>query len=215
MTLTADDLLACYRSGVFPMGESRDDPELYLVDPERRGVIPLDGLHVSRRLARTVRRDAFTISVDTAFDATVAACAAPAAGREETWINPPIRALYGELHARGSAHSIECRRDGELVGGLYGVAIGGAFFGESMWSCATDASKVALVHLVARLRAGGYHLLDTQFMTDHLRQFGTEEITRAAYRRRLRAALAAEADFYALPAETTGEAALQAISHRS
>lgn len=215
MTLTADDLLACYRAGVFPMGEARDDPELYLVDPPERGVIPLDGFHLPRRLARTVRADRFSVSVDTAFDATVAACAASSPGREETWINAPIRALYGELHRRGFAHSVECRREGELVGGLYGVAIGGAFFGESMWSRATDASKVALAHLVARLGAGGYVLLDTQFMTEHLRQFGTEEIGRAEYRRRLTRALAAPADFYVLPAVTTGEAALQAITHRS
>lgn len=215
MSLSADELLACYQSGVFPMGEARDDPELYLVDPQRRGVIPLDGFHLSRRLARTVRSEAFQVTVDTAFDLAVEACARAAPGREETWINGPIQALYGELHRRGFAHSVECRRGGELVGGLYGVAVGGAFFGESMWSCATDASKVALAHLVARLRAGGFVLLDTQFMTEHLRQFGTEEIARGDYRRRLKRALATPADFYALPADTTGEAALQAITHRS
>lgn len=215
MSLAADDLLACYRAGVFPMGEARDDPDVYLVDPERRGVIPLDRFHLPRRLLRTVRSNTFQVTVDTAFDATVEACARPSAGREETWINAPIRALYGDLHRRGFAHSVECRCGGEPVGGLYGVAVGGAFFGESMWSCATDASKVALVHLVARLRAGGYALLDAQFMTEHLRQFGTEEIARAEYHRRLTNALATPGDFYALPGDTTGEAALQAITQRS
>ena len=215
MSLSADELIACYRAGVFPMGEARDDPEIYLCDPQHRGVIPLEGFHLSRRLARTVRIDAFQVTVDTAFEATVEACAKPAPGREDSWINAPIRALYTELHRRGFAHSVECRRAGELVGGLYGVAIGGAFFGESMWSSATDASKVALVHLVARLRAGGFVLLDAQFMADHLRQFGTAEIARADYRRRLARALDAPGDFYALPADATGAAALQAITHRS
>lgn len=212
---TADALLACYRAGVFPMGEGRDDPRTYLVDPERRGVVPLDAFHVPRRLARTVRADAFEVTVDAAFDRVVALCAEDAPDREETWINAPIRALYGELHRRGAAHSVECRREGELVGGLYGVSIGGAFFGESMFSRATDASKVALVHLVARLRAGGYRLLDAQFQTDHLAQFGTQKIARAAYHRRLREALKAAADFYVLVGAVSGAAALQAISHRS
>ena len=212
---TAADLLACYRAGVFPMGEGRDDPRTYLVDPERRGVIPLDGFHVPRRLARTVRADRFAVTADAAFEQVVALCAEDAPDRAETWINPTIRALYGELHRSGRAHSVECRRDGKLVGGLYGVSVGGAFFGESMFSRATDASKVALVHLVARLRAGGYRLLDAQFQTDHLAQFGTEEIGRAAYRRRLRESLKTAADFYALGAAVSGEGALQAISHRS
>ena len=199
------------------MGEARDDPDMHLVDPPLRGVIPLDAFHASRRLQRTVRADAFCVSVDEAFDDVVALCAESAPGREETWINAPIRALYGELHRRGRAHSVECRTaDGELAGGLYGVAIGAAFFGESMFSRATDASKVALVHLVGRLRAGGHRLLDTQFQTEHLRRFGAVEIPRAAYRRRLREALAAPADFYAWPAGgVSGAAALQAISHRS
>ena len=212
---TADDLLACYRAGVFPMGEGRDDPRTYLVDPERRGVLPLDAFHVPRRLARSVRADLFTVAADAAFDEVVALCAEGAPDREETWINAPIRALYGELHRRGRAHSVECRRDGELVGGLYGVSLGGAFFGESMFSRARDASKVALVHLVARLRAGGYRLLDAQFLTDHLAQFGAQEVGRAAYRRRLREALDAKSDFYALGAGVSGADALQAISHRS
>lgn len=199
------------------MGEGRDDPRLYLVDPEERGVIPLDGgFHLPRRLARTVRSDRFAVSADTAFDAVMALCGEGAPDREDTWINAPIRALYGELHRRGRAHSVECRLEGELVGGLYGVSIGAAFFGESMFSRATDASKVALAHLVARLRAGGYRLLDAQFQTEHLAQFGTEEIPRGVYRRRLAAALRQPGDFYALPAAgVSGAAALQAISHRS
>ena len=215
MEFTADALLACYRRGVFPMGEARDDDRLFLVDPPERGVIPLDRFHLPRRLARTVRADRFAVGVDLAFDEVVARCAAPGPGREDSWINAPVRRLYGDLHRRGFAHSVECRADGELAGGLYGVSIGGAFFGESMFSRATDASKVALAHLVARLRAGGYALLDAQFQTEHLAQFGTGEITRADYRRRLAAALRLPADFYALPAETSGSGALQAMSQRS
>ncbi len=198
------------------MGETRDDPSMYLVDPEVRGVIPLGAFHAPRRLQRTIRAETFTVTVDTAFDAVVALCAEPGPGREETWINAPIRALYGELHRRRRAHSVECRVDGELVGGLYGVSLGGAFFGESMFSRRTDASKVALAHLVARLRVGRYRLLDAQFLTDHLARFGAVEIGRVAYHRRLRPALAARADFYAWPAAgVSGAAVLQAINHRS
>ncbi|MBE7219044.1 MAG: leucyl/phenylalanyl-tRNA--protein transferase, partial [Caulobacteraceae bacterium] len=197
---TADDLLACYRAGVFPMGEARDDPRVFLVEPEKRGVFPLDRFHVPARLARTLRTDPFEVRVDTAFAQVVALCAEAAADREETWINGPIRRLYGELHARGFAHSVECWRDGALAGGLYGVRIAGAFFGESMVSRATDASKVALAHLVARLRFGGFTLLDAQFQTPHLARFGAEEIAQAAYLARLRRALTiTEADFYAWP----------------
>ncbi len=213
---SADDLLSCYRAGVFPMGEARDDPRVFLVEPEHRGVIPLDRFHVPRRLARTIRAEPFEVRVDTAFDAVVALCAQAAADRADTWINAPIRELYGELHARGFAHSVECWRDGALVGGLYGVRIAGAFFGESMVSRATDASKVALAHLVARLRTGGFALLDTQFQTEHLARFGAEEIAQAAYRTRLRRALAVEgADFYAWPPGAGGAGVLQAITHTS
>lgn len=213
---TADDLLACYRSGVFPMGEGRDDPRVFLVEPQVRGVIPLDAFHLPRRLARTVRAEPFEVRVDTAFDAVVALCAEAAPDREETWINAPIRALYGELFRRGQAHSVECWRGGALAGGLYGVSVAGAFFGESMVSRATDASKVALAHLVARLRVGGYRLLDAQFQTEHLQRFGAVEVDRAAYRARLRRALAAEgADFYAFPAGAGGASVLQAISQTS
>jgi len=182
-----DELLRCYASGVFPMGEGRDDPRVFLVEPDQRGLIPLDGFHIPARLRRTVRGEPFDVRVDTAFDAVVDACAAAAPGREDSWINGPIRRLYGELHARGCAHSIECWREEQLVGGLYGVTLGAAFFGESMFSRARDASKVALVHLVARLKRGGWRLLDAQFMTEHLGQFGATEIPQAAYLRRLRA----------------------------
>lgn len=211
----ADDLVECYRQGVFPMADSRDDPRVFLVDPERRGVIPLDRVHVPRRLARTVRADPFQVRVDTAFERVVAECAAARPGRDDTWINPPIAGLYRELFLRGQAHSVECWADGELTGGLYGVALGGAFFGESMFSGIRDASKVALIHLIARLRAGGYRLLDAQFQTEHLAQFGASEIGRAAYRRRLASALAREADFHRFPAFASGAQALQAISQAS
>lgn len=196
MGFGARELLDCYRRGVFPMGDARDDPSTFLVDPERRGVIPLSGLHISRRLARTVRADSFEVRIDSAFPEVVRLCAEAAPDRPQTWINHPIEWLYGELFAIGHAHSVECWQADELVGGLYGVSLGGAFFGESMFSRRRDASKVALVHLVARLIAGGYRLLDTQFLTPHLATLGAEEISRAEYRRRLRRALAVEADFY-------------------
>jgi leucyl/phenylalanyl-tRNA--protein transferase len=212
---TAEDLVACYRRGVFPMADARGDDRIFLIDPEERGVIPLDAFHVARRLARTVRADRFEIRIDTAFAAVVAACAAPRPGRMETWINRPIQALYAELFARGQAHSVEAWEDGALAGGLYGVALGGAFFGESMFSQARDASKVALVHLVARLTVGGYRLLDAQFMTDHLEQFGARQITRSQYRARLAAALELDGDFYSLTPGTPGAGVLQAISQTS
>jgi leucyl/phenylalanyl-tRNA---protein transferase len=213
---TVEDLLACYRMGVFPMGEARDDSRVFLVDPKRRGIIEPERFHLSRRLARTVRGDSFEVRVDTAFDEVVEACAEMIGpGRTETWINAPIQILYGALFRRGQAHSVEAWKDGALVGGLYGVSLGGVFFGESMFSMERDASKVALVHLAARLRAGGYQLLDCQFITNHLQQFGTVEISRSEYHARLDAALAAEGDFHALPAVTSGAQALQAISQAS
>ena len=209
------ELLNCYARGVFPMADARDDDAVFLIDPERRGVIPLADFHLSKRLARTVRRDPFEVRIDTAFSEVVAACATSKPGRVETWINGPIESLYAELFAIGHAHSVECWLGEEMVGGLYGVSLEGAFFGESMFSTRTDASKVALVHLVARLIAGGFVLLDAQFMTEHLAQFGTEEISRAAYRRRLGKALGAKGAFQRLPAATTGAAALQVISQAS
>lgn len=214
MPFDARDLLACYARGVFPMADAREDDRVFLVDPERRGVIPLAGFRVSRRLARTVRSEPFEIRTDSAFRAVVQACAAAGPGRAETWINHPIEDLYVRLHELGFAHSVECWRDGELVGGLYGVALHAAFFGESMFSRARDASKVALTHLVARLILGGYRLLDTQFMTGHLSRFGAEEITRLEYHRRLARAMSAEAEFQRAGA-LGGVAALQVISQAS
>ena len=208
-----EELVDCYRRGVFPMADSREDERVFLIDPQRRGVIPLDGFHVATRLARTVRSDRFQVTYDTDFAAVVEACAAARPGRPETWINYPIQHLYERLHQSGRAHSVECRLNGELVGGLYGVSLGGAFFGESMFSTARDASKVALVHLVARLIAGGYRLLDTQFMTEHLAQFGALEIPRATYRRKLSEALELTAEFGRFSG--TGQDALQAISQAS
>ncbi|MFI4973397.1 MAG: leucyl/phenylalanyl-tRNA--protein transferase [Caulobacterales bacterium] len=211
----ADDLIACYRRGVFPMADARHDERVFLVDPARRGIIPLDGFHVSRRLARTVRADRFEIRIDQAFEAVVGACAAPREGRLETWINRPIQDLCGDLFDRGVAHSVEAWRENRLVGGLYGVALGGAFFGESMFSTERDASKVALVHLVARLVVGGFVLLDAQFITEHLATFGAVEIGRADYMNRLARALRAKADFRRMPAQAAGGVALQATSQAS
>ncbi len=210
----ARDLLSCYARGVFPMADAREDERVFLIDPERRGVIPLDRFHVSRRLARTLRAEPFEIRTDTAFRAVVQACAASGPGRVETWINHPIEDLYVRLHDLGFAHSVECWLDGELIGGLYGVSLQGAFFGESMFSRRRDASKIALVHLVARLLAGGYRLLDAQFMTEHLTQFGAVEISRLDYHRRLAQALSAQADFQRAGA-MGGAAALQVINQAS
>jgi leucyl/phenylalanyl-tRNA--protein transferase len=212
---SAEDLIACYRRGVFPMADARHDEQVFLVDPAARGVIPLAGFHAPRRLVRTVRRDRFEVRVDTAFEAVVEACAGPRPGRLETWINRPIEALCADLFARGVAHSVEAWREGRLAGGLYGVALGGAFFGESMFSDERDASKVALVHLAARLARGGFALLDTQFLTGHLGQFGAREIPRGDYRLRLAAALEVDADFGRLSSYALGAEALQAISQAS
>ncbi len=210
-----DDLIACYRQGIFPMADSEHDERVFLVDPDERGVLPLKGFHIPRRLARTVRADVYQVRTDTAFAEVLAQCAKPRAGRRETWINRPIRMMYQDLFAAGHAHSVEAWKDGQLAGGLYGVAIGGAFFGESMFSTRRDASKAALVHLVARLLTGGYELLDAQFMTEHLAQFGAREIPRRTYHALLEAALKADPDFYRLPGFAGGEAVLQAISQAS
>ncbi|WP_407050905.1 leucyl/phenylalanyl-tRNA--protein transferase [Methyloraptor flagellatus] len=196
--ITAEVLLKAYAVGIFPMAESADDPSLFWIEPERRGIIPLDDFHVPKRLARTVRSDHFTIRVDRTFDGVIDGCAAPAPGRRKTWINARIRKLYGELFTLGHCHTVETWHDGELVGGLYGVSLGTAFFGESMFSRETDASKVALVHLVARMKAGGYTLLDTQFVTDHLAKFGAVEIPKRSYQGLLDRAMRGQADFYAL-----------------
>jgi leucyl/phenylalanyl-tRNA---protein transferase len=211
--ITPEVLLRAYACGIFPMAESADDTSLFWVEPEQRGIIPLRGLHISSRLARTVRSDGFRVEVDTAFNRTVAECAAPRPGREDTWINHRIRELYGALHDMGHCHSIEAWAGDDLVGGLYGVSLGGAFFGESMFHVQRDASKVALVHLVARLIAGGFTLLDTQFVSEHLRSLGAIEVPRRKYSALLDAAIKVPADFFAVPARAlSGEEALRIIA---
>ena len=204
-------LLHAYASGVFPMAESRDAEETFWVDPRRRGVLPLDGLHVSRSLRRSFLRGNFEIRVDTAFCAVLEACA----DRAETWINPEIVRLYIALHRMGHAHSVEVWVDDALAGGLYGVSLGAAFFGESMFSRTRDASKIALIALVARLNAGGFRLLDTQFVTDHLASLGAVEISRADYRKRLGAAMRLPADFDVLPRDIPLQRLLQLSTQTS
>lgn len=208
--LTPDLLLHAYAEGLFPMAERRDDPTLFWVSPDLRGVIPLDGFHVSHRLARTVRQDKFAVTFDWCFADVMRACAAPAPGRKESWINDEILRLYTALHASGHAHSVECWHDGKLVGGLYGVSLAGAFFGESMFSRMRDASKVALVHLVAQLKRGGFVLLDTQFLTGHLASFGAIEIPRDAYLAQLNAALNRQGYWLASSGSATGFSASDA-----
>lgn len=200
--ITPEVMLRAYAAGIFPMAESADDPSLFWVEPELRGVIPLDDFHLASRLARTVRSDRFEIRVDSAFEAVIAACAEPKPDRTETWINARIREVFGQLFELGHAHTVECWREGQLVGGLYGLSLGGAFFGESMFHRETDASKVALVHLVARLRRGGYRLLDAQFQTDHLAQFGALEVPRIDYQRWLDRALALTGEWWSWPKGT-------------
>ena len=195
MQLTAQILLQAYASGIFPMAEAADDPELFWVDPKRRGILPLDAFHVPRRLRRVIRRGVFEVRCDTAFEPVMRGCAEASEMRPTTWINEEIVRLYTELFERGAAHSVECWCGEDLVGGLYGISLGAAFFGESMFSRVTDASKVALVHLAARLAEGGYRLLDTQFLTTHLAQFGGIEISRARYHRLLADALRHRAVF--------------------
>jgi leucyl/phenylalanyl-tRNA--protein transferase len=197
--LDPDTLLRAYASGVFPMAESAASPDIFWVEPKKRGVLPLDGFHLSKSLAKTLKSERFTLTADRAFDAVLTACAEPVPGRADTWINPVIATAYGELHRRGQAHSVEAwAEDGSLAGGLYGVRLGGAFFGESMFTRARDASKVALAALVARLRVGGFTLLDTQFLTSHLASFGAIELSARAYRLQLGAALDVSGDFSAL-----------------
>jgi leucyl/phenylalanyl-tRNA--protein transferase len=212
--ITPELLLRAYACGIFPMAESADDPTLFWVEPEKRGVIPLEGFRISSRLARTVRSDVFTVTVNTAFKAVIAGCAAPQQGRDNTWINKRIRDLYLGLHELGHCHSVEVWNGDDLVGGLYGVSLGRAFFGESMFHRARDASKVALVHLVARLIAGGFQLLDTQYVTEHLRSFGAVEISRRRYCALLDQAIAVNADFRKLPLDhpVSGARALEIIA---
>lgn len=204
MEITPQVLLKAYACGLFPMAESAEDAGLFWLEPERRGILPLDRFHIPRRLKRTIRSDVFEIRISSDFQAVIDGCAEPMPGRSKTWINKEIRRLYGELFDMGHCHTVEAWSGDELVGGLYGVALNGAFFGESMFTRATDASKVCLAHLVARLIVGGYSLLDTQFVTDHLQKFGTLEVTQADYNRRLGAALKIEGDFYAFPTNASG-----------
>ncbi|ACK49414.1 leucyl/phenylalanyl-tRNA/protein transferase [Methylocella silvestris BL2] len=215
--ITADILLRAYSIGLFPMAESAEDSSLFWVDPEFRGVFRLDGLIVSKSLAKTIRSDVFEVRVDHDFDAVIDGCAASYPDREKTWINKRIRRLYRQLFDAGRVHTVESWQDGELVGGLYGVHLGGAFFGESMFHRKTDASKVALAHLVARLRKGGFSLLDAQFVTPHLQSLGAVEIPKEIYRRRLARAMAQSADFWVWPKgrQVTGVEALEALPKRS
>jgi leucyl/phenylalanyl-tRNA--protein transferase len=215
--ITPEVLLRAYACGIFPMAESADDPNLFWVEPEMRGVIPLDGFRISSRLARTVRSGPFNVTVNTAFKAVIAGCAAPQPGRDDTWINNRIRDLYLGLHQRGHCHSVEVWENNDLVGGLYGVSLGSAFFGESMFHRTRDASKVALVHLVARLIAGGFVLLDTQYVTEHLRSFGAVEIPRRRYTSLLEKAVTGDGDFQKLPVDRPidGAVALEIIAARS
>jgi leucyl/phenylalanyl-tRNA---protein transferase len=208
--ITPDVLLKAYACGIFPMAESADDPALYWIEPERRGVIPLEGFHIPTRLARSVRRTSLTVVADRDFDSVIAGCGEAGPDRARTWINTRIRNLYRGLYDIGHCHTVEVYDGDELVGGLYGVSLGRAFFGESMFHRARDASKIALVHLVARLKAGGYKLLDTQFVTDHLKIFGAIELSRRQYHKVLAEALIGEADFARLASDgsVSGEDAL-------
>ncbi|SIR17451.1 leucyl/phenylalanyl-tRNA--protein transferase [Rhizobium sp. RU35A] len=187
--ITPDVLLRAYSIGLFPMAESADDPEIFWVEPEVRGILPLDAFHISRSLSKAMKRNPFDIRVNTCFEAVMSGCAAEAPDRPSTWINETIRKLYTELHRMGHAHSVEAFEGDELVGGLYGVSLGAAFFGESMFSRRTNASKICLVHLVERLRARGFRLLDTQFTTEHLKTFGAIDISKGDYLGLLRAAI--------------------------
>ena len=200
--ITPEVLLKAYACGIFPMAESAEDPALYWIEPERRGILPLERFHVPARLARTLRGAHFRIVCDQDFEAVIDGCAEPRPGRVRTWINLRIRRLYRALFERGHCHTVEVYDEGALIGGLYGVSLNGAFFGESMFHHARDASKIALVHLVARLRAGGFTLLDTQFVTDHLKMFGAIELSRRQYHRLLERALAREGRFDAMPPQT-------------
>jgi len=197
--ITPEVLLKAYACGIFPMAEDADDPTLYWIEPEKRGIIPLERFHIPARLARTVRTTRFSVAIDRDFDGVIDGCAEPHAGRGRTWINQRIRMLYRRLYDRGHCHSVEVYDGNALVGGLYGVSLGGVFFGESMFHRARDASKIALVHLVARLKAGNYRLLDTQFVTEHLKTFGACEVTRRQYHKLLDAALTGDGRFDTLP----------------
>ncbi|TDR94668.1 leucyl/phenylalanyl-tRNA--protein transferase [Enterovirga rhinocerotis] len=214
--ITPEILLRAYAAGIFPMAQDADDPSLFWVEPETRGFFPLGSIHVPRRLARTVRQDVFEIRIDHDFDAVLAGCAAPAPDRDRTWISGRIRELYGELFDLGHCHTVEAWQDGRLVGGLYGVRLGAAFFGESMFHRVRDASKVAFVHLAARLNRGGFRLLDAQFVTDHLASLGAVEMGRDAYRIMLSEAVTGDADWECWPPGrlVSGHEALAALDQR-
>lgn len=209
--ITPEVLLKAYACGIFPMAESADDPALYWIEPDMRGIIPLQGFHLPSRLARTVRSTPYTVHVDRDFDAVVEGCAEPKQDRARTWINIRIRRIYRSLFDRGHCHTVEVYDDDRLVGGLYGVSLGRAFFGESMFHRARDASKIALIHLIARLKLGGYRLLDTQYVTDHLKTFGAVEVPKRRYHRLLEQALDGEADFAVMPTDrpVSGDEALR------
>jgi len=215
LEITPQVLLKAYSCGIFPMAETADDPGLFWVEPEIRGIIPLEEFHLPRSLRKVMKRNPYTVKVDTAFSETIAACAAATTSREKTWINARIQRLYTDLHKIGHAHSVECWQNDKLVGGLYGVRLGRAFFGESMFSRSDNASKIALVHLVHRLKAGGFSLLDTQFTTDHLRKFGAIEIAKDEYSAMLTEALQEEADFFNQDGGGTSDSILQSFSQMS
>ncbi len=215
LAITPQVVLKAYACGIFPMAENADDPSIYWIEPRERGILPLDGFHIPRRLARAVRHEDYEIRIDFDFEGVIEACAEPAPGRRKTWINDEIRRIYRDLYRIGNAHSIEVWRDENLIGGLYGVSLGAAFFGESMFHRERDASKIALVYLVARLRAGGYTLLDTQFVTEHLKQFGAIEVPRKRYQQLLERAIAEPADFAQLPIPSSSELVLQLVNQTS
>ena len=212
--ITPQVLLKAYSCGIFPMAESAFDPALYWIEPQHRGILPLDQVHVPRRLRRTIRNAEFEVRIDSEFDRVIDGCAASRPGRRSTWINSRIRQLYRELFELGHCHTVEVWDGSRLIGGLYGVALGGAFFGESMFSVERDVSKIALVHLCGRLIAGNFVLLDTQFVTDHLRQFGTVEVDREEFQSRLEDALKVHTDFHRLPSDASPEEILAQICPR-
>ena len=218
MNITPELLLSAYMQGIFPMAESAESDDVFWVDPDERGIFPLDQFHVPKKLAKKIRTEPFNVRINMAFRDVMLKCAEPTdnVDRKNTWINKTILTRYNELHEMGYAHSVECWQNDELVGGLYGVSLNGAFCGESMFHTVTDASKIALVYLVARLKVGGYSLLDTQFVTDHLSQFGAIEIPRKEYRSRLKDALAIEdGDFYSMSEEADGSTILQSVTQTS
>jgi leucyl/phenylalanyl-tRNA--protein transferase len=213
--ITPQTLLKAYACGIFPMAESADDPTLYWIEPEARGIIPLNAINVPKRLARTIRQEKFEVRVDSDFEGVIEGCAASLPGRDSTWINEPIIDLYADLFDMGYCHTVETWQNGRLVGGLYGVHLKGAFFGESMFSIERDASKVALVYLAARLICGKFNLLDTQFVTGHLRQFGAVEISRGEFHKRLYHALEIQGNFNEMPRDYPPSGILQLVSQTS